>query len=739
MTKILIFVRRYILIITILLIAGVLRFVGIYPGYPEHTDEAGYSSAVTMILKDNLDPGRYDYPAGLPLLHTLIFKLIFIPFYWAKFYFQNLGAIVDGLIKVPLGVDDYKRIFSLDIFGPREINVMYWGRYVTAFFGVTVVLFTYLLAKKVFGKTVGLTSAFLVAVNFRQVLNSHLGLPDIYNAFFLLITAYFLYKIIESPKKINYFFAGLFNALYFSIKFQTFGFAPLFIAHVIATWKKTDSFFKNLISVFWSPKLFVSALTSFFVMAFLNPYLFQKFEIFKSVQSYQLAKYGLGANSINVFPLSYLYNIGIGPWISIFVIFGVFVCLIKYFKKSLILILFVVQFMMMFVYLSRGGFYTRNFVTITPILLIFAAVSVKFIFDAIPHLTKFKWFYGFSICVLILLISIGNIKNSILVTKEYRQDWNKKILSMWVAKNIPSGSAVSAHPDTPLPIENVTRNPYEPDTRFSVDEFISQGSTYAISNSSWTTNSFYWWMNSNLSQVKNLWTKPLAVLEDSYPALALRELGQFNIYEINNSWQAPDVDFLVAKLPMYKVVSKNKELTYDFDSSTQDWKKSGKYWSKDDNLGWEKGSLIVYEQSASVPSLRWESSPVLVDDWQGFEVDYKIKSQAEKTDVRTGYLFVSFYRNITDAKDGNNRLGLRLSERATETNGWLSKDLIGLIPVETKYMTINFYNYSPAISAVGLDDIVVYRAKVIQDLGGVRINPVKIDQNNIFLNSHGNL
>lgn len=730
------------LIILIIFIAAYLRFKGIYPGYPEHTDEAGFSSALTMLFKGNLDPGRYDYPAGLPLIHLLLFKFFFIPLGWIKFYFQSLGTIVDGFMNLPLNPVEHQRVFHLNILGEREINVMYWGRYITAICGVGIVISIYKLVYKIFNKTSGLIVAFLVAVNFRQVLNSHLGLPDIYNSFFLILTIYSFYKLIENPSKINYFLSGFLNALYFSIKFQTFGFIPLLTVHFISSWRlrvKSDTIMKNINRIIFSSKLFVSILTSAFVMAFLNPYLFVKFEIFRGVQMYQLSKYGIGSDSLYMFPISYLFHIGIGQLISILVVIGFVYSFIKYFKKTLIINLCVLQFMLMFLYLSRGGFYTRNFVTITPILLIYSAVVINDAFELIFKNLKTKWLHAGFLSALLIFLSSDNIKNSMIVGNEYSQTWNKNIISEWINKNIPYGSVVAAHSNTPLP-DTDKRLTFELDDSFSIDEFAASGAEYAVSNSAWTTNSFYWWMGGGVKDyIKHLWNKPVDVLEYSYPALALRELEQFNVYSISNPWQAPDTDFLVAKIPVLKVISKESMQVFDFNESTNGWNKAGTFWTNANNMFWGNGALVIHEDPATLPSLRWESAPIQVSDWKGFQVDYKIKSEKTNKNLRTGYIFVNYYKNIDDAKNSKNRIGLRLSERNMIQDRWIEKSLVGQLPNDAKYITIGFYNYAPAQSETMLDYLSIYKANVTVDFDGVDIHPVFIDQNNLFPNSHGNL
>jgi len=63
-------------IFLIVLLALTLRVIGIFPGYsPTHPDEPmSYSSATEMILHGDLNPRRFDYPSGVPLLHLIFFN-----------------------------------------------------------------------------------------------------------------------------------------------------------------------------------------------------------------------------------------------------------------------------------------------------------------------------------------------------------------------------------------------------------------------------------------------------------------------------------------------------------------------------------------------------------------------------------------------------------------------------------------------------------------------------------------
>lgn len=730
-----------IILILILIIGFFFRFSGIYPGYPSHPDEAAYGSALVMVLNNNLDPGRYDYGGAVAHIHYLFFKFVFIPFGWITFFLQNLGKVVDGILRLPLSKVDYDRIFQLTILGPQQINTMYWGRYITAAFGLGIVFITYFLAKKLFGQKVALISSFLVAVNYRQVLNSHIGLQDIYNGFFLMLIVYFSYNLIEKPSRKNYFLVGLVNAIFFSIKFQIFGFVVLFVSHILATLDKSEGIFVNLRKIFFSKRLFLSGIVSIFFIALINPYHLINFELFVQIQRSIFAKYGGGVNILNVYPISYLYHIGIGETISILVVLGFIVALIKYFKKSLLINIVIFQSLLTFLYLTRGGFYTRNFVTITPFLLIYAALFINDVFNFVFKSVRFKWIYFLSITFFVLIISWGNISNSYIVAKFYSKPWNQNILSDWVEKNIPPLSIVSAHPNTPLPVKDVVRLTYEPDDAFSIDEFKESGAQYAISNSAWTTNGFYWWMGGDpVIFAKHYWNKPTDIMEYSYPALTLLELQQFMVYSVENPWQAPDVNFLVAKIPNYSVSRKSEIVTYNFDKDTEGWTKKGKFWVQNDNLDWKPGALLVKEEPASIPSLRWESSALNVTNWGGFEIDFRMKTESfSKKNLRTGYVFANFYKSLDDANASKNRVGLRISSRDSVFHEWVLRSLIGQIPEEAKYMTIGFYNYNPNQSETELSSLKVYKANVTVDFSGVKITNFHVNENNLFPNSHGNL
>lgn len=715
-----------IILILIIIISFFLRFIGTKPGYPPyHSDEGiGYSAATSMVKNKNLDPLRYDYPSLVPLVNVGLYEAIFIPVAWTKYYALNLGKIIDGMIKLPIRGAEYKRIVQLEILGNRERNALFWSRYITAFFGFGVSLLTYFLAKKIFSKEVGLISMYLVAANFRQVLNSHLGLPDIYNAFFLLVSCLAILRVYKFNNRLSYFLAGLSIGLYFSVKFQFFTILPLLVVFVFSVFRKKA----NCIG------LIISFLSAGLVAIILNPYLILNFENFLRIQSYQLLKYGGGAFNLFLYPFSYLYQIGIGKTISLLAVLGIGWGLIKKFKSSLLLALIIFQFFFMFTFYSTGGFYTRNFVTITPLVLIFAG----YLINELSKLIKNRKIGNIFLIIFVVVISFTQLKDSLIVTYEYLKPWNFEILASWLVKNIPDKSTVAAHSSVPLQ-DGVKRSSYDFHLAFSMDEFKEEGADYAVISLDSAVNESYWWMGKgDIKEAINYWVKPVGVLEQTFSAMALREVESSGVYAVVNPWQAPDSNFVVAKVPKYNVASSRLVKTFDFRNGLEGWRKNGKMWYTDEVLDWLSGNLVIKAGGTASPILRWESPPLVVKSEKGFEIRYILKTESKDESTLGGYIVASFYQKSQDALDSVNRVGVRLSKRNTHFGVWEEKNLIGIVPNGATQMVIEFRNYSVPVSNY-LEKLELFDSEVNVDYGGVEINPFALDQNVLFPNSHGNL
>ena len=221
-----------------------------------------------MIRNGNLDPQRLDYPGVSIYINYFFYRVLFVPFYWMKYYLVHIPQILEGMIHLPIAPLESHKLLQTYIFGHREINVLFWGRYITASFGVGNVLLVYLLAKKLFGKSTGLIASLLLAFNFRHVLNSHIILPDIYNAFFLLLALIMTINLWHKLSIVNYILAGSAAGLFFSVKYQFVSFLPLFLVHIYHSFEGKKLNIKKL----FSTKAFAGAFSIPLVFLLINPY-----------------------------------------------------------------------------------------------------------------------------------------------------------------------------------------------------------------------------------------------------------------------------------------------------------------------------------------------------------------------------------------------------------------------------------------------------------------------------------
>lgn len=675
-------------LLVIMAVAIFLRFGGINHGYPPyHPDEGmSYAQGISIIKEGTLDADGYSlalaYPNVIPLVNALLFKVLFIPAGWLGYYLTHLSQIADGLVSLAPSQEEFQKIFQLNILGEREIKVLIWGRIIVASFGVGVVGLIYLMSKKMFGVAVGLAAAALVAVNFRQVLNSHLDLPDVYNAFFLILSMIFSYRLIGSARKIDYLLAGIFVGISIATKLHVYAVFPFIVACLISAVENK----RSIKEVLFDAKPYISALAAILIAVLIDPIHLVKVEETISELTYVSMKYGVNRFRINLYPFWYLFNIGIGKLTSVLIIPGMLAMLLRKPKHFVFIFSAVITFFFVVTYATNGGFYTRNFVTITPLLLIFPAYLLGCLLMFKDRLLKVVAIFVFT--AILSLALWENLSNSVIIPIEYSKQWNYLIAADWISKNIPAKSKVAAHSSVPLPVDGVIRLPFEQGQTFSVQEFIGEGAEYAVANFDWATNDFYDWMNRpKLTD----WGKPNAQLESQYSAMAIRELSDFTVYSVIKPWQAPDSDFLVSKIPNYTATDKKLIGSY-FDI------KSG-----------------------------WRAAPIKTEDLDGLAVDGELSN---------GYLYVNFYKDEGDLSDVTKRIAVRVSGRNMDEKAKPEK-IITQIPQGTAWAVVGFSSYSASNPVA--KQILIYNIKVNADFGGVPVYSLKIDDGIIFPNSHGNL
>lgn len=733
--------KKNYLLVAILVVAATLRFIAVKPGYNQyHGDETAiWGSALQMVKKGTLDPGRYDYPETIMLINVFAYKYFFIPLAWLGYYLRHFWDVVDGTLKLVPTKLEANKLFDLYIAGERGVNAIFWSRYVTALFGLGSVFLTYLLSKKMFSAKVGILAALFLTFNYKNVVNSHLALPDIYNAFFLLLSLVASWNLMKKPTWRTYLLAGAAAGIAFSVKYQFFSVIPLVFAHLFVVVNAQGNLVEKIKKLF-DVRFITGGLLIPLIFMLTNPYFFINIETVIIKMNEEFRKYGFGTNSLNLFPLSYLYHIDYGPVESLLVLLGVFIGLMKKTSKSIFLLLIIAPILFTFLYYTRGGFYVRNFILVTPLLLIFAAL---FAWEISNFLLKK---FGKLSLIILLPALVATLyvpaKNSILSSYGYTKPWGFETLKPWIQENLPKDVLVAVHPfdKANLGIKNKATE-FSHEEAYALREHVDNGDSYVVLNFDWANLPFYFWMNYGPSEAVRLWNKPLDILRNTFHGLAAEEMFRYQVKTVTKPWQSPDHHFVVVKVPSWPEGKMKEIKKFSFDKDQENWTVLGK-WSEGEaaRYKFDSGSLMLDPGGVRFPTVRISSEPIVVASGHLYKVSAKLKTEKMLTSKeKAGFLRIDFYPENPDLE----KIGMTsaVSSRVFGENDWVKKEIVDRAPEGSKYVVVSFQSSNPVVSKMWFDDVVVEQSvDPVEDITAkAPYTKDPIDLNYLYPNSHGNL
>lgn len=685
--------KKYSIELIIFFLALVLRYVGIVPGYPPiHPDEGtSYSTAIYM-LGHAYKPDRFDYPAGMALIHAVVYKSIFLPIQLFRFF-----ATQPEMIFSYLKLDEQAINRSYDfLFGNRQVYAMFWSRYIAATFGLMAVVLLYFIVKRLFNRPTALFAAGFLAVNYRHVLGSHFGLPDVHGSFFGLLALLAAMLLVEKKTVGRYVFVGVTAGLYFSLKYQPFAFLPLLVAHLYWTVKE-----KKLIN-FFHPYAWLALTVALATFIIINPYYFSNMQnaFFRNDQDYR--RYQMGVIEFRPYGYFYLFHWGIGQLASIAVIAGALAMFMRRFVPFLLISSFSLSILVFMTFFSIGAMYTRNFVAPMPYFMIFAGYAVSTLFDLFRRL-RLKH-AGVIIWIVMLVLNVKPAYNSFVLSINYAKPWNTGVLEKWLASTLPENVKLRAyqlflgpHGADTLKKKHITFLDWDyskgPN---SLAEFQERGDDFAILQLSNFQSITYWWRqfpkNSMFFQYSDV---PYDYITNSFFGLTLRELLPFTVAEIYKPWQAADeLNYLIFKIP--KRPRKKGKPIVRFDKEAID------AWKPLDPFGLGSGDR----------TFRVSSPPIPVTAGKQYLVSGFMKEEGDKTATYDGYLRLDFYKNQGDFQKETMSLHVALSSRVLPNDTWSQKEFSAVAPPGANFATVSFQRFSPQFAfPTALDDIEVFEAE----------------------------
>lgn len=728
-------IRKNFILFLIIIGAFLVRLIGVKPGYPPfHPDEPmSYCTAIHMLLH-HLKPDRFDYPTGVPLLHLLIYRFTLLPISLFKMFFPHPRVF---LTAIKIG-SRFLEEFREAIFGYRAIKALFLSRYISAFIGGLTIPLLYLVTKKLFNKTTALFASFFLAFNYRHVLGSHFGLPDVHNAFFNLLALSASILLLERNTKKRYFWAGIAVALSFSIKYQIFSLLPFLLVHLIWTIRKRNwryLFHKN----------FIQALILIpIVFLILNPHLIANLKEAISTIKYVARRYSMGTIKFRFYPYFYLYHWGIGRLPSLAIGLGMILMLILKPQTFFLIFSLVFPFFFVMTYYSGGGGYVRNFVSAVPFLFIFAG----FLFDVLRQLLQKLKFVPANLVTISLLLFFNfiPIKNSFTVSVYYTQPWNNTKIDSWLIKKMPNKVKIRAYH---IPLDYQAQKAIkEKGAEFldagyaqgpnSLAEFQEEETDFVIANTSALQSATYWWYGWPYKFLLKYSGVPFEFIQSSFNGLTVKELLNYTVYEAYKPWQAYQYNYLIFKIPPKPKKLGKRVAAFSFDEKNQMWQLKDSFEFEPFKFDWSEkegkkipGAIVVLQGGGTTTS-RLSSPPIPVTPGKFYTVKGWIKNKPEKKDNENKETQDGFLRIDLDQNK------VALSPLVPINNRWVQVQASLIAPPEAFCLTVSFQmrrsarNYSSF-----LDDIEIFETEIIPEEKFPEIPYIKptISLEDIYYNS----
>lgn len=739
-------IKQHIILILIFTFAFVVREVGTKPGYPpRHDDEPTVFSTTIHMIIHRLKPNQFYYPAGVPLLNSLIYRYTLLPVSLFKMFFLHPKVFLAAVKIGPRFIEE----FQVAIFGNRSIEALFLSRYISAFIGGLTIPLLYYLTKKLFNKTTALFASLFLAFSYRHVLGSHFGLPDVYNGFFNLLAFGASILLLKKNTKKRYLWGGVTVALSLSIKYQIFSLLPFLLVHLIWSIRK-----KNWRYLFHGN--FIQALILIpIVFLVLNPYLM--FNLKKWIPELQTTsrRYAMGTNRFHFYPYFYLYHWGIGRFPCLAIILGSILMLILKPQTFFLIFSSIFPFFYVMTYYSSGGGYVRNFVSVIPFLFIFAG----FFFQVLSQIfQKLKFIpTNFIIAILVLYFNFTPIKDSITASIHYLQPWNLTKINNWYVKKMPNKVKLRAY--NVLPDDQAQKAIKEKGVKFlsafyeqgpnSLAEFKEEGTDFALINSLRLHQFTYGWIDWPYKYLKKYDNVPFEFIQSSFVGLTVKELLGYTVYEAYKPWQADEENYLVFKIPSHPKELGKKITAFNFDKKNQTWPMRIGFDFEPFEFGWSEeegkkdfGALAIYPGDGADTS-RLSSPPIPVTPGKYYTVKGWIKNKREKENNKDrenqdSFLRIDFYQNKSEKV--LERLGIKvaLSPRVPINNQWAQIQASAIAPPEAYYLTVSFQikQYSRSYSAF-LDNVEIFETEIIPEEKFPEVPYIKstISPENLYRNS----
>lgn len=469
----------WIALVCIFLVAFALRVWGIDFGLPYnyHPDERGHViEAARMGVERTIQPTTFAWP----------------PFYAYILMGEYALSLGIGLV---LGTYSSLADFANRITADPSLFFLL-GRITSAFIGAMTALVVYIIGKIAYNRRVGLIAAWLLAVAFLHVRDSHYAVSDALLTFLTTLSLLGTVLIVQKKGLSYYVLAGGAAGLAFATKYTAvFVLVPMIIAHGLSI----NLNLKHLRDLKIRPLLV--GLAAFAAGAILgSPYfIITPRKVFNDIVSsiYTYGQQGFEGWQIDSASgyIFYIKSLGWGLGIGLLVLclMGVALTLIKRAPINLILLTFPV---LLYLFMGRQEMYFARFIlpAIPPLLVIAAGFTEELTKNLISYLRVPQRPLLF---LLVMLITMQPLIASIYHDYLLTQTDTRTLAKEWIETNLAEGSKIAVdwpHHGPPLSTQDDPA-PYASRTYevwlvgghglsdYSLENYRSKGYEYLIASS----------------------------------------------------------------------------------------------------------------------------------------------------------------------------------------------------------------------------------------------------------------
>jgi hypothetical protein len=444
------------LLISILLIAFVVRFWGIGFGLPNtrcRPDEY-------IVVETALRFGTGDFNP-----HTFWYGTLYMYALFSLYVLYFLLGVVSGQYS---STADFLLECAL-----KPTNVYLIDRCFVAVLGSATVVIVYLIAKNLFDRKTGLISSVFMALAYLHVRDSHFGVLDVPMTFLIMCSVLYIVRSYTDTSVRNYVIAGIFAGMATSLKYAGVLLSvPMCIVHVFNVLASYTGGGKVKLLLDKRVLLFGVALSCTFFLG--TPYALLDYSKFFTDFSFSIGHVfeghvmTLDKGWWHYLRFSLFYGLG---WSLLFAsIAGILVLIKRNPRKALVFC----SFPMVYYILSGRGYtvFARYIIPVVPFLCITAAILVAVVDEKIGNWSR-AGLRNVATCAMVMLIIWPSVYSVFQFDRLLSRKDNRLVAAAWVYDHIPPKSSIYQWGDWTY--ANVWLRPTLDDLKKELKERVAKG------------------------------------------------------------------------------------------------------------------------------------------------------------------------------------------------------------------------------------------------------------------------